>query len=235
MSLKFNYITSGILFLSILLFSCSQGQKKEWEHYGYFGSAKYFDRNNVSPDYIEDFIIKIDTGFIKIYGTVQTWGREFKYGLSENKDTLLIEKQLKIYKKGESSICFEYSFNDSIYKEEFTTIPSLETVITSDGIDGKKLGLLLNKLQFAGTYTYQNKIVEFKQDGGTVNFDKFKRFNVRPRLGTLTYYKDRIIETENGIWEFEKSAGNLILTKYSENRDKNEMFLLTNEKAILQK
>ena len=60
-------------------------------------------------------------------------------------------------------------------------------------------------------------------------------FPNEPRLGTNTYFDNRIIETENGMWKYEKKNDNLILTKYSTKRDEYEMYILGEPKIELEK
>ena len=86
-----------------------------------------------------------------------------------------------------------------------------------------------------GKYKYKDKIINFKENGKVENLESFNNYSIRPRIGTNTYYDDRIIKTEKGIWKYEKKNGNLILTKYLTKRDEYEMFILSNEKIVLEK
>lgn len=38
-----------------------------------FAMTEYFQRDNINSDYSEFFLIKVDSNFVTLYGTVQTW------------------------------------------------------------------------------------------------------------------------------------------------------------------
>jgi hypothetical protein len=235
MSPKLIYLVTAIRILCSGFVGCKQTDDNRWKRYGYFGHAKYFDKNDIGSGYFEIFIIKIEAGSVTRYGTVQTWGSKYEYDYPRTKDTILVEGHMRIYNSGDTAICYEYSANDSLYKEVFLPMPALAVSIGEHGIISKRLGQVLANLQFAGEYHYQNQLVEFGNDGTVLNFDKFKKYAVRPRLGTLTYRDNRIIETDNGIWKFSKEQGDLTLTKYTEERDDDDIFILSNEKVVLKK
>lgn len=232
---KFPFAFYFTFFIYLLTLSCKQTDKKNWNLYGYFGSTKYFNKDIINSEYIETFIIKIDTNFVTLYGTVQTWGKGLKYNFSSNNDTLLIEKQLKIYKKDDSTILIKYSLDESLHIEKFSSIPNLKSVIDSVGVNSEKLGQLLGNLQLVGKYKYNDQVVEFREDGRVSNFDKFNTFKIRPRLGLFSFYDNKIIETENGIWKFSNNKETLMFQKYSTKRDENEMYILSKDEAILKR
>lgn len=225
------------ILLTLILFNCKQKEDTKLNLNGYYGMSNYFQSKNTSPDYIETFLLKIDTNKIKIYGTVTTWGTDIDYKFNKTKDTLLVENGFKIYRKLNSDdiLYFETHFNNKIDTVEFKKIPNIETIMDAKGINSNKLSNFLSQMILVGKYSYKNKTIHFKENGKVENLENFSNYKIKPRIGTNTYYDDRIIETEKGIWKYEKSNGNLILTKYSTKRDKNEMFILSDEKIVLEK
>ena len=197
--------------------------------------TEYFQRDNINSDYSETLLIKVDSNFVTLYGTVQTWGIKYKYIINDTNDTIRLEKGMKIYNNSDSSFFFEYPYNDKVEKVEFKAISGINKIVNSDGLNSDKLGQFLNELTLVGKYHYKDKLIEFKQNETVENFDKFPKYKIRPRLGTNWSYDNRIIETDNGIWKYEKSNGNLILTKYTDKRDEYESYIISDEKITLRK
>lgn len=225
------------LLLTLVLCNCRGENNTQFDLNGYYGMTKYFQSENTNSEYIETFLLKINKNKIKIYGTVQTWGNDYNYNLNKTKDTILLENNFKIYRKANSNniICFETHIDNKIAKTEYQKIPNIEKIVNDKGINSNLLSDFLNKLIIVGKYEYKGKIIAFKENGKVENLENFSNYKIRPRLGTNTYYDDRIIETEKGIWKYQKSNNNLILTKYLDKRDENEMYLLSDEKILLKR
>ena len=225
------------ILLTLILCNCKGGNDTKINLNGYYGMSKYFQSKNTNSDYIETFLLKIDNNKIKIYGTAQTWGNEYNYKFNETKDTIILENSFKIYRNSNSDnvIYFETRVDNKIEVNKYQKIPNIEKVVDEKGINSNNLSNLLSKIIIVGKYRYKDKIINFKENSKVENLENFNNFRIRPRLGTNTYYDDRIIETENGIWKYQKKNGNLILTKYSNNRDEYEMFILSDEKIELEK
>jgi hypothetical protein len=226
-----------ILFLTMFLNNCKNKTNDELKLIGCYGLKKYFQSENTNTDYIETFLLKINKDKVKIYGTVFTWGKEFKYKLNETKDTIKLENNFKIYQKqnNNSIICLKTQIGNKIEIFEYQKFPDIEKIIDNKGINSIILSEFLNKLIITGKYKYKNTIIYFNENGGVENFEKFSSYNIIPRLGTNSYYDNHIIKTNNGIWKYQKQNGNLILTKYSNNRDEFESFILEEEKIELEK
>ena len=174
---------------------------------------------------------------LKIFGTVETWGKEYKYKLNKTKDTIELENNFKIYQKqnNNSIICLKTQVGNKTEIFEYQKLPNLEKIIDNKGINSIILSKYLNKSIITGKYKYKNTIIHFNENSVVENFEKFSSYNVIPRLGTNSYYDNHIIKTNNGIWKYQKQNGNLILTKYSNNRDEFESFILEEEKIELKK
>jgi hypothetical protein len=172
-----------------------------------------------------------------MFGTVQTWENSYSYKLNRTKDTILLGQNTKIYGKidNHNILYFETNLDNKIKKIEYKKIPNIEKIVEKEGINSVKLGNLLSNLLIVGKYKYKNKIITFNKEGTVENLDEFRNYRIRPRLGTCSYYDDRIIETENGTWKYQKKNENLILNKYSTKRDEYEMYILGNEKIELEK
>jgi hypothetical protein len=225
------------ILLTLILFNCKGENDTQINLNGYYGMSKYFQSKNTNADYIGTFLLKIENKKIIIFGTVNTWGSQYKYMINKSKDTILLENNFKIYRKSNNDnvIYFERCIDNKIEKTEYQKIPNIEKVIDEKGINSIRLSDFLNKTLIVGKYKFKDKIIIFKENGKVVNLENFNNFRIRPRLGTNTYYDDRIIETEKGIWKYQKKNGNLILTKYSNKRDEYEMFILSDEKIELEK
>ena len=231
-----NISAYSLIILTLILFNCKGEDDTELNLNGYYGMTKYFQTENTNSDYVETFLIKIDNSKIKLYGTVITWRKNYNYKLNQTKDTILLKNNFKIYRKVNSdNIYFETYIDNKIQKNEYQKIQHIEKIVNNEGVNREELSNFLSKLIIVGKYEYKEKIIDFKENGKVENLDNFSNYKIIPRLGTNTYYDDRIIETENGIWKYEKKNGNLILTKYSTKRDEYEMYILSNEKIVLKK
>lgn len=230
-------IKYSFILLTLIFFNCKERNDVQINLNGYYGMSKYFQSKNTTSDYIETFLLKIDNNKIKIYGTVKTWGSEYNYKFNKTKDTIIVENSFKIYRKLNSNniIYFETPIGNKIEKIEYQKIPNIEKIVDEKGINSNSLSDFLNKMIIVGKYKYKDKIINFKENGKVENLENFNNYSIRPRIGTNTYYDDRIIKTEKGIWKYEKKNGNLILTKYLTKRDEYEMFILSNEKIVLEK
>ena len=87
------------ILLSLFLFNCKGEIDTQINLNGYYGMSKYFQSKNTNSDYIETFLLKIENKKIIIFGTVQTWGNQYKYKLNKTNDTILLENKFKIYRK----------------------------------------------------------------------------------------------------------------------------------------
>lgn len=232
-----NISAYSLIILTLILCNCKGENDTQLNLKGYYGMTKYFQSDNTNSEYAETFLLKIDKSKIKIYGTVQTWGNEYNYKFNETKDTIILENSFKIYRKSNSDnvIYFETRIDNKIEITEYQKIPNIEKVVDEKGINSNSLSDFLNKIIIVGKYKYKDKIIDFKENGKVENLENFSNYTIIPRLGTNTYYDDRIIETDKGIWKYQKKNDNLILTKYSTKRDENEMYILSDEKIELEK
>lgn len=232
-----NFAKYFFIVITILLCNCKGKNDTEINLNGYYGMSQYFQSKNTNTNYVETFLLKIDKNKIKMFGTVQTWGNSYSYKLNRTKDTILLGQNTKIYGKidNHNILYFETNLDNKIKKIEYKKIPNIEKIVEKEGINSVKLGNLLSNLLIVGKYKYKNKIITFNKEGTVENLDEFRNYRIRPRLGTCSYYDDRIIETENGTWKYQKKNENLILNKYSTKRDEFEMYILGNEKIELEK
>ena len=223
--------------LTLFLYNCKNKINDEIKLNGCYGLTVYFQSENTNSDYIETFLLKINKDKVKIFGTVETWGKEYKYKLNKTKDTIELENNFKIYQKqnNNSIICLKTQVGNKTEIFEYQKLPNLEKIIDNKGINSIILSKYLNKSIITGKYKYKNTIIHFNENSVVENFEKFSSYNVIPRLGTNSYYDNHIIKTNNGIWKYQKQNGNLILTKYSNNRDEFESFILEEEKIELKK
>ncbi|RBA28508.1 hypothetical protein [Flavobacterium tibetense] len=223
--------------LTLFLYNCENKINSEIKLNGCYGLTEYFQSENTNSDYIETFLLKINKDKVKIFGTVETWGKEYKYKLNKTKDTIELENNFKVYQKQNNSsiICLKTQMGNKTEIFEYQKLPNLEKIIDNKGINSIILSEYLNKSIITGKYKYKNTIIHFNENSGVENFEKFSSYNVIPRLGTNSYYDNHIIQTNNGIWKYQKQNGNLILTKYSNNRDEFESFILGEEKIELKK
>lgn len=227
-----------VVILVFLLCNCKKTSDKELNINGYYGLTNYFQSKNTNSDYIEYFLLKIDDKNITIFGTAHRGaGYTFKYKLNKTKDTILLEQNDKIYIKTKNHLLyFHTNLYNKIEKTEYLKMQNLDSIFDKDGINFEKFGLVLNNLIIAGKYKYKDKTIIFNKNGKVENFDEFKNYIIRPRGGTSTVYDNKIIETENGIWKYQKQDGNLLLTKYTNKIEKNgDMYILGNEKIELKK
>jgi hypothetical protein len=227
-----------VVILVFLLCNYNKTSDKELTINGYYGLTKYFQSKNTNSDYIETFLLKIDKDQIIFFGTVQGWGRAVNYKLNKTNDTILLGQSTKIYtKKNDNNILYlETNVDNKIEKTEYIKMQNLDSIIDKDRINFEKFGLLLNNLIIAGKYKYKDKIIIFNKNGKVENLDEFKNYIIRPRGGTSTVYDNKIIETENGIWKYQKQNDNLLLTKYTNKIEENgDMYILGNEKIELKK
>ncbi len=217
--------------------NCTKKKDSEISLNGIYGMTKYFESKNTNSDYVETFLLQIKNNKIKIFGTVQTWGNDYNYKLNRTKDTILAENNIKIFRKGNDNnvIYVETRIDNKTEQIEYQKIPNIEKVIDEKGINSNQLSKTLNKIMIVGKYKFDGKIIDFKENGKVDNLKYFHNFIIKPRLGTNTYFDDRIIETENGMWKYEKKNDNLILTKYSSKRDEYEMYILGEPKIELEK
>lgn len=234
-------MTKSKLFLLIIIsqFLCNCAEKKDSEISlnGIYGLTRYFQSSNTNSDYVETFLLQIEKNKIKIYGTVQTWGKEYSYKLNKTKDTILLENNYKIFRKNKdnNAIYLETRIDNKTERIEYQINPNFENLIDSKGINNIQLSKTLNRIMIVGKYKFNGKIIEFKESGKVENLEYFNNYTIIPRLGTNTYYDNRIIETDNGMWKYEKKNENLILTKYSAKRDEYEMYILEEPKIELEK
>ncbi len=231
--IKLHYVA----ILALVLCNCKFKNELDLNLNGFYGMTNYFQSNNTNSDYVETFLLKIDTDKVTMYGTVQTWGISYKYKLNKTKDTILIENNLKIFRKNNYSntIFLETNIDNKIEFIEFQKDSNIEKIVDENGININRLSDRLNKLIIVGKYKYKGKIVNFKENGKVENLEVFSNYSIKPRIGTNTFFDNRIIETENGIWKYQKKNGNLLITKYSNKRDENDMYILSNEQIELEK
>lgn len=228
-----------IFFIIISQFFCIYTEKKDSEISlnGIYGMTKYFQSSNTNSDYVETFLLQIDNNKIKIYGTVQTWGKEYSYKLNKTKDTILLENNFKIFRKNKDNnvIYLETRIDNKTERIEYQKNLNFENLIDKKGINDIQLSKTLNRIMIVGKYKFKGKIIDFKENGKVENLEYFNNYTIKPRLGTNTHYDNRIIETENGMWKYEKKNDNLILTKYSAKSDEYEMYILGEPKIELEK
>lgn len=230
-----NLVKYTFVILVFLLCNCKKTNDKELNINGYYGLTEYFQSKNTNSDYIEYFLLKIDDKKIIIFGTVGDYA--FKYKLNETKDTLLLVQGDKICIKTKNHLQYIHiNYDNEIEKTEYIKMQNLDSIMDKKGINYEKFGLLLNNIIIAGKYKYKGKIISFNKNGKVENLDEFKNYIIRPRGGTCTVYDNKIIETENGIWKYQKLNANLLLTKYTNEIEKNgDMYILGNEKIELEK
>jgi len=226
-----------LIIISQFLCNCTEKKDSEISLNGIYGMTKYFQSSNTNSDYVETFLLQIEKNKIKIYGTVQTWGKEYSYELNKTKDTILLENNFKIFRKNKDNnvIYLETRIDNKTERIEYQNNPNFENLIDKKGINNIQLSKTLNRIMIVGKYKFNGKIIDFKENGKVENLEYFNNYTIKPRLGTNTYYDNRIIETENGIWKYEKKNENLILTKYSAKRDDYEMYILGEPKIELEK
>lgn len=226
-----------LIIFTLIFFNCKSENVTLFDLNGYYGLSSYFQPENFKSHYATTFLLKIDNSKIKLYGTVNTWGREYSYTFNNTKDTILIENSFKIYRKSncDSIIYFETYFDNKIEKNEFQRISNIENVIDEKGINITGLTDFLNKNFIVGKYKYENKYIYLNENGTVENLKNFSKYSIKPRIGTSTNYDDCIIETDKGIWKYQKENGNLILTKYSSKKDEYDMYILSEEKFELEK
>lgn len=219
------------------MFNCSEKKDSEISLNGIYGMTQYFQSRNTNSEYVETFLLQIDKNKIKIFGTVQTWGNEYSYKLNKTKDTILLENNFKIFRKNKDNnvIYFETRIDNKTKRFEYQKNPYFENLIDENGINNIQLSNVLNKIMIVGKYRYNGKNIDFKENGKVEYLEHFNNYTIKPRLGTNTYYDNKIIETENGMWKYEKKNDNLILTKYSAKRDEYEMYILGVPKIELEK
>lgn len=223
--------------ISQILFNCTEKKDSKISLNGIYGMTKYFNSRNTKSEYLETFLLQIEKNKIKIFGTVQTWGKEYIYKLNKTKDTILLENNFKIFRKNKDNnvIYLETRIDNKTKRFEYQKNPYFKSLIDEKGINNIQLSKVLNKIMIVGKYKFNGKIIDFKENGKVENLDYFNKYTIKPRLGTNTYYDDKIIETENGMWKYEKKNDNLILTKYSSKRDEYEMYILGEPKIELEK
>ncbi|MEC4050356.1 hypothetical protein OX284_013010 [Flavobacterium sp. SUN046] len=226
-----------LIMISQILFNCTEKKDSKISLNGIYGMTKYFNSRNTKSEYLETFLLQIEKNKIKIFGTVQTWGKEYIYKLNKTKDTILLENNFKIFRKNKDNnvIYLETRIDNKTKRFEYQKNPYFKSLIDEKGINNIQLSKVLNKIMIVGKYKFNGKIIDFKENGKVENLDYFNKYTIKPRLGTNTYYDDKIIETENGMWKYEKKNDNLILTKYSSKRDEYEMYILGEPKIELEK
>ena len=217
--------------------NCTEKKDSKISLNGIYGMTKYFQSSNTNSDYVETFLLQIEKNKIKIYGTVQTWGKEYSYKLNKTKDTILLENNFKIFRKNKDNnvIYLETKIDNKTERIEYQNNPNFENLIDKKGINNIQLSKTLNRIMIVGKYKFNGKIIDFKENGKVENLRYFNNYTIKPRLGTNTYYDNRIIETENGMWKYKKKNDNLILTKYSAKRNEYEMYILAEPKIELEK
>lgn len=215
-----------LLLILLIISSCQNTQKDKFDE-GIYCLKSYLDKDNFENRYIDYFLVKVTKDKIISYGTVNTWGH------IANRD-FESEKKLKI----NDSIILQITqigFGaNSFSTKKITKLKNCDKIVDNKGINREEFIKYLNKNLIAGTYKFENKKIQFTEDGKIENLDGLKTFSVNARFGTCWWYDYRTIEINNEIWKFEFTKKNLILTKYLK-RDvvKEELAKLSTIKIVL--
>ncbi|RZJ66649.1 MAG: hypothetical protein EOO50_08980 [Flavobacterium sp.] len=203
-----------ILFALFFVFRC---QKKQTFDEGIYILKNYVEKENYKDDYAEKYLAKVSKNEITYYGTVKTWGTISKRNFEDEKNRIV----------NDSTIRLETFINIDTHEGEFIKINASEKIIGPKGIDVKALSDYLNRKLIAGTYKYGDVKVIFTPNGRIENFGKLKTFSVRPRVGTLWNYDSRTMLINGEAWKYGFTKSELVLTRYSNRRDENEAFVLS--------
>lgn len=192
---------------------------------GVYILKNYVAKENYKDDYAETYLAKISPDKITYYGTVKTWGTDVKRNLAEEKSRIV----------NDSTIRLETFINIDTHEGEFVKIQSGEKIIGQKGIDIEALSEFLNRKLIAGSYKFGETKVIFTADGRIENLGKLRTFSVRPRVGTMWNYDLRTMDINGEIWKYEFTKSELVLTRYSDRRDENEAFVLSDSVIALKR
>jgi hypothetical protein len=224
-----------IFLISSFFFICSCS-KREDSFKGTYGMIDYFSPVGTHTGYAYPFLLNVNDSTVITYGTMPFWGTRHKY--DKIGDTLKFSSKFYRDRQDNEIYICETIIDGKKKLYYFRKFDGLDTIIDKDKmeINSEKLASFLNKELFEGKYSYNKKVVEFFGDGSVKGLNEFYYFIARPRLGTLTFYDDCIIETDKkDIWRYQIRNDELILTKYTDKRDSDEHFILSDEQIRLKK
>lgn len=224
------------LFLSLwFLFIFISCEKSQETLTGTYGLADYFSLGNDHVCYAEPFLLEIKDSTAIAYGTVLMNGSRKPF--KRKGDTLILNANTKFYKRNSGNEYILETKRDGVVKtESFRIYNGLEKIISEGKIDFEKLTSYQNEHLISGTYTMAGNEVIFGADGMVKGLDEFRHYKLMPRRGTLTWYDNCVIETDKkDIWKYEFLNDELILTKYTEQRDEWEHYILSNIKLRLKR
>jgi len=214
--------------LLMLFYSC---KKERIDLNGSYGMVNYFSPVKKHVGYAEPFLLEVQDSAAFMYGSVLMRGAQVK--LKRTGDTLQIFKGCKFYKSSNDFI-LETTRDGKTRFEKFRKYEGLNEIIANREVAIDKLTAFLNRSLIAGKYKLNGEVVEFKADGTVTGLPHFKSYTILPRRGTLKYYDNCIIVTDdNEAWKYEFTDDMFQLTRYSDKRDEWEMYILSNEKIIL--
>jgi hypothetical protein len=228
------YTALFLVFSLLLLCSCLKDQKQTFE--GTYGMVRYFSPVNNHVGYGDPFLINIKDTIVTMYGTVLMTGSPATY--KKVGDTLFLHAGAKFFKneKAADDFILEINKNGKLIAESYKKYTCVDNTIQAGKIDTKELTKCLNLNLISGKYNYHGKEVEFMPDGKVIGLTAFKNYSIRLRVGTLTWYDNCIIESDNGeIWKYEFFNDELILSRYGDKRDEWEHYILTNEQIRLKR
>lgn len=214
-----------ILILILLIISSCQNNQKDKFDEGIYCLKSYLDKDNFENRYIEDFLVKVTKDKMISYGTVNTWGRVSNRNFESEKKTKINDSIIL----QTTQIGFGA---ESFRMQKYIKLKNCDKIIGKNGINREEFVKYLNRNLIAGNYKFENKDIEFTENGQIKNLDSLKTFSVNPRFGTCWWYDYRTIEINKEIWKFEFTKKNLILTKYLK-RDEEELGKLSNLKIVL--
>ncbi|HEX8017832.1 MAG TPA: hypothetical protein VF465_21580 [Flavobacterium sp.] len=213
-----------LILISIIISSCQNNQKDKFDE-GIYCLKSYLDKDNFENRYIDYFLVKVTKDKIIYYGTVNTWGhisnRNFE---SEKKSKINDSIILQTTQIGFGP--------DSFTTQKFIKLKNCDKIVDGNGINREEFVKYLNRSLITGNYKFENRNIEFTEDGKIKKSDSLKTFSVNPRFGTCWWYDYRTIEINKEIWKFEFTKKNLILTKYLK-RNEEELGKLSNIKIVL--
>jgi hypothetical protein len=225
-----------ILILAVAITGCTVVTTESVEDLrGVYGLSSYFDTIPKNKKYEDYFLIDFREKEMVVFGVVQTWGTKLAYHFNEAKDTILGQRNYKVYRKsGLDNLVFVEAMEDGQKKiYEYKKMDDSLKLIDETGLNIKKLTDLLNASFIAGKYRYNDKTIELTKDGRVINLEGVNYYTVKPRLGTCWWYSDYIIEMRGAIWKYEWVGNKLILSRYSDKRDQMELYTLSDEKIEL--
>ena len=224
-----------ICILLLLLYSCSE-EKQSFA--GTYGMVEYFSPVDNHTGYANVFVLDIKDSTATGYGTMPYWGVSFKYAVKG--DTLILSNGDRLFReKPDGDIFnFETQYKDKLKVYKFRKYPGLDKLIdkAKNELNPDALTSYLNNSLIKGKYKLNGETVEFMDNREVKGLKEFSTYTILPRRGTIAWYDDCIMQTDNkDIWKYEFMNNELVLTKYTDKRDSWEHYILSDEQIRLRK